>query len=281
MWWVRACFKVFMRPLLFIIGLTWIRRKYLHINDVIAYYRPPRNIKNAPIVVSNHTSYLDMFYFMSTNVSFLAKAEVAKTFFIGMFAIARQSIFIERESEENREKVVELIKERAERIHRHEDIPPLMIFPEGTVTNGRSLMSFKKGAFITGDPIKIFTLKYNPHWTQIISSIANISPLFTVILSMSQPLNTLEITEYVDFLDPVWVYQKHNVRQEDEKAWEYVAEEVKKLMAFASGFETTEESFRDTIEQEKLLSMYNDTFFPRKTRPDHIVEMSPQIKKEK
>ena len=35
-----------------------------------------------------------------------------------------------------------------------------MIFPEGTGTNGRFLLTFKKGAFEGMNPIKIVALKY-------------------------------------------------------------------------------------------------------------------------
>ena len=91
----------------------------------------------------------------------MAKEDVAHTFFIGMFAVARQSIFINRESMEDRNHVIDLIKKRSDLIKHNEHIAPLLIFPEGTVSNGRTLMTFKRGAFLTGDLLKIYTLKYN------------------------------------------------------------------------------------------------------------------------
>ena len=91
----------------------------------------------------------------------MAKEDVAHTFFIGMFAVARQSIFINRESMEDRHHVIDLIKKRSDLIKHNEHIAPLLIFPEGTVSNGRTLMTFKRGAFLTGDLLKIYTLKYN------------------------------------------------------------------------------------------------------------------------
>lgn len=38
--------------------------------------------------------------------------------------------------------------------------PPLLIFPEGTVSNGRYLLSFKRGAFEPLQPVKICCMKY-------------------------------------------------------------------------------------------------------------------------
>jgi len=37
---------------------------------------------------------------------------------------------------------------------------PINIFPEGTTSNGKYVISFKKGAFEPGKPMKIITIKY-------------------------------------------------------------------------------------------------------------------------
>ena len=37
---------------------------------------------------------------------------------------------------------------------------PLIIFPEGTTTNGRALMKFKKGAFFTEKPFYVYSMMY-------------------------------------------------------------------------------------------------------------------------
>ena len=37
-------------------------------------------------------------------------------------------------------------------------MPPLMLFPEGGVSNGASLLTFKRGAFFTHTPVKIYCL---------------------------------------------------------------------------------------------------------------------------
>ena len=38
--------------------------------------------------------------------------------------------------------------------------PPISLFPEGTVSNGRHLLSFKKGAFVSFIPIKMIIIKF-------------------------------------------------------------------------------------------------------------------------
>ncbi len=60
-----------------------------------------RNIRT-PIVISNHVTWFDIFYFMMGNapISFLAKAEVGKWPIVGVIANAIQCIYVKRESEE-------------------------------------------------------------------------------------------------------------------------------------------------------------------------------------
>lgn len=209
-----------------------------------------QNTKIAPIVVSNHCSWADMFFYLTKNISFLSKKTVAHAFLIGFHSIARQSIFLNREDEKDRTKVLELIQARTKRVRENEDMPPLLIFPEGTITNGRVLMSFKKGAFFSGDPIKIYVIKYNTDF-QVISSIINISAVSSFLVTANQFYNEIELMEYEDNFDPEWTFKKHGITKEDPKAWEYVARDVKTLMQFISGFDTSEDTYRDTLEFEK------------------------------
>lgn len=63
---------------------------------------------------------------------------------------AIDSIFIPRAgTPEEREKVIEVIKERQEIIETTGKFTQLLIFPEGTTTNGSSVVKFKKGALIS------------------------------------------------------------------------------------------------------------------------------------
>lgn len=247
-----------MRPLLWILGITKINRVKVSIKDFIGDYKSDKHPNEvAPIVVSNHVSILDMFYYLAKNVSFLSKDTAAKAPLVGMFAIARQNIFLDRASLEDRQRVLELIKERTARVKSHGDISPLLIFPEGTVSNGRSLIGFKKGAFQSGDLIKIYLLKYNPEEGDFIFSMSNMSTIYSMLLSMSKLSNTIEEIEIIEPFDPEYVYRKHKVHRDDEESWKLVAEEVKSLMAAVSGFKSVHTSMRETKEFEDVSEEIN------------------------
>ena len=61
---------------------------------------------------------------------------------------------------EDREKAIEAVKRRAINVQKGLKFPPICLFPEGTVSNGRHLLSFKKGAFVSFIPIKMIIIKH-------------------------------------------------------------------------------------------------------------------------
>ena len=116
--------------------------------------------------------------------SFASKKSLRTKPVIGTLTEALQCIFIARgASEEERLRNIEQIIERQERIEQGMRFPPLCIFPEGTTSNSRYILSFKKGAFISEKAVMPVVLKYN--WTDF-SPCYDIMPFIPlVIMSMS------------------------------------------------------------------------------------------------
>jgi len=79
----------------------------------------------------------------------------------GKSAKGLQCVFFTRENEKDRLGVLDLIKNRANNILNGRIFPPIHIFPEGTTSNGRYIIGFKKGAFEPFMPMKIYCLKYD------------------------------------------------------------------------------------------------------------------------
>jgi lysophosphatidylcholine acyltransferase/lyso-PAF acetyltransferase len=72
-------------------------------------------------------------------------------------AIAAQTVFVDRTDTASRAGCKEIIQMRAQ-----DDWPgpPMMIFPEGVITNGTALIQFKAGAFAPGRPVTPVCLRY-------------------------------------------------------------------------------------------------------------------------
>ncbi|KAF4702613.1 Lysophosphatidylcholine acyltransferase 2, partial [Perkinsus olseni] len=107
--------------------------------------------RKVPTVAVNHVSYLDIYVLEScgaTPLSFVAKKDVRDMFLIGQLARAFDCVFVSRSKcPKEREEVVGKIRDKQERVMSGSTQFQLCIFPEGTTTNGSSLMKFRKGAF--------------------------------------------------------------------------------------------------------------------------------------
>ena len=75
-------------------------------------------------------------------------------------------LYVDREAvakDDSQPRVSDLVRQRmadmaAGRLPPHSR--PLLLFPEGTTTNGRFLLPFKTGAFLAGQPLQPVVLRY-------------------------------------------------------------------------------------------------------------------------
>ncbi|XP_021717600.1 lysophospholipid acyltransferase LPEAT2-like [Chenopodium quinoa] len=189
MWVTRFC----SRCILFSFGYHWIRRKG----------RPaPREI--APIIVSNHVSYIDpIFYFYELFPTIVASDSHDSMPVVGTIIRAMQVIYVNRFSPSSRKHAVNEIKRKAS----CNRFPRVLLFPEGTTTNGRFLLSFQMGAFIPNHPIQPVVVHY-PH-VHFDQSWGNISLARLMFRMFTQFHNFMEV-EYLPVVRPLHS-QKENV----------------------------------------------------------------------
>ena len=227
----------------FLFGFGYIKKKTFSIYDFLPDYKPTQDTTNAPVIVSNHSSFLDVFYYWMENTAFLAKANVSDLPLLGRQCMARQSIFIDKHNKKAHDDVIRRLNARLEISHKGL-LPPVTVFPEGTLNNGECMMKFKKGAFCHTYPIKIRCTSWKaPDDTAI--SYTNVHPFIFITLLLSQPCAFSEAYEVEENLDPKWVLQKYGISEDDPNAWKYIADEVKEIMSFMSNFSSTEQGFRD------------------------------------
>ena len=110
------------------------------------------------LFVSNHLSYLDIIILGSLVPGrFIAKSEVANWPIFGFLSKITRTIFIRRDRKASHEQV-RLIKEQLDRCEK------LILFPEGTSSDGRWVLPFKSplfdAAMLTNSIVQPITIRY-------------------------------------------------------------------------------------------------------------------------
>jgi 1-acyl-sn-glycerol-3-phosphate acyltransferase len=233
-------------------AILGIRIKHVKhsIYDFFPDYKTTQEGVSSGVVISNHSSFLDVFVLFQKRIAFLSKASIAKAPIFGGLAIDRQSVFVNRDDAKNKNAVIDKLKKRAD-LSSQGRIHPLCVFPEGTVSNGRSIMKFKKGAFMSDKPIRVMSMKYGGD-LDFSGSMSNINILTCFAFTLSQPYITLEIHELDQDFDPAYSFTSRGIKNEGEDAWKYVAEDTKSIMSFMTGYESTEQGFTELKKCEVL-----------------------------
>jgi len=112
------------------------------------------------LIVSNHVSYLDgvVLAALFGAPKILAKAGSRNVPVLGHLMKEMDVVFVERNLSESRHATLDAIKAHCSAWTPGER--SLLVFPEGTTTNGESLAPFKKGAFVSGLSVRPVILVY-------------------------------------------------------------------------------------------------------------------------
>lgn len=200
-----------------------------------------QNGVKANIIVMNHLSWLDILVMMAMAdgiPGFVAKRETQNIPYIGYKSKVWQCIYVDnRLNKTTGNNVTEQISARATQ----DDMPPILIFPEGTTTNGKYLMKFRTGAFVGGHAVKPCCIQYpapvfSPTW-ETISGFYHAFRLFTQVQNYCE-INWL----------PVYVPNEEEVKNPSQ-----YASSVCNLMAKAMNVEIIDTTFSDKIEYHKLI----------------------------
>ncbi|XP_068649995.1 lysophospholipid acyltransferase LPEAT2 [Aristolochia californica] len=223
MWITRLC----SRCILFSFGYHWIKR-----------VGRPASRENAPIVVSNHVSYVEpIFFFYELFPTIVASESHDAIPFVGTIIRAMQVIYVNRFSASSRKHAVSEIKRKAS----SDGFPRVLLFPEGTTTNGRVLISFQLGAFIPGYAIQPVVVRY-PH-VFFDQSWGNTSLIKLMFRMFTQFHNFMEV-EYLPVVFPL--------ENKKESASQF-AERVSYTIASALNVPQTCHSYGDLLLLTKAL----------------------------
>lgn len=123
-----------------------------------------------------------------------------------------------------------------------------MLFPEGLVSNGESLLSFKAGAFMLGLPIKVIGLKYSGSFNPSICLMTELSCFLGI---MMQPINYLKVLEIDGFIEPI----------DASVSTEIFAEEIRKLMCNEFELKNTPNNLENCVEFHKKYAKMSEIHF--------------------
>ncbi|GER44315.1 acyltransferase [Striga asiatica] len=208
------------RLMLFVLGFYWISET--KIGGELSSEDQYEEAGGPGVIVSNHVSYIDILYHMSSSFpSFVAKRSVSKLPIVGLVSKCLGCVYVQRELKSSDTKGVSaVISDRIQEAHQNKSAPKMMIFPgEGTTTNGDFLLPFKTGAFLAQSPVLPIILRYpfqrfSPAWESI-------SGARHVILLLCQFANYIEVTKLP-------VYYPSEQEKADPKLY---AENVRRLIA--------------------------------------------------
>lgn len=126
-------------------------------------------VKDEPcLIVANHASWQDIFLIGGTvPVAFVAKSDVAEWPVIGTLARMAGTVFVDRTRRQASGETKNVMQDRLE------NGETLVLFPEGTTSDGSQILPFKSALFgasqleINGEPVKVqpVTVAYKKVWS--------------------------------------------------------------------------------------------------------------------
>jgi 1-acyl-sn-glycerol-3-phosphate acyltransferase len=123
----------------------------------------PASPTEAPIVVSNHSSFIDLALVQRLRGAAVSSSHNKRIPVLGALSRCFQFIFVDRADKDSKRGSMATIERRAADAA-HGPWPQTVIFPEGTTTNRSALIDFKLGAFSAGVPVQPVVISYGMFW---------------------------------------------------------------------------------------------------------------------
>lgn len=185
----------------------------------------PAPREEAPILVlAPHSTLVDGFFMFchgihSTLPAPVSRVESTHLLVVGTLLRATNPILVHRFNSSSKKDSVEAIKERARSPSK---FPQTMVFPEGTNSNRKSLLTFKPGAFFPGVPVQPVILRFNM-WDTITWTFDGTNGAALMFLTLCQTYISMTI-EYLPVYKPDEDEKKHAMK---------FANNVREIMATA------------------------------------------------
>ncbi|KAL6118363.1 lpcat4 [Pungitius sinensis] len=214
----------------FSLGFLWVRVKGRR-----------AELKEAPVlVVAPHSSFMDMVALMPTRLAtVVSRSENTSLPVVGALLEFNQAVLVSRKDPESRRRAVAQVTER---LTSDGYWPQMLMFPEGTTTNGSVLIKFKPGAFLAGLPVQPVLLHYPNKLDTVRWTYKGTSWMEALWHTTSQFYTNVT----VEFL-PVY-----SPSPEEKKDPDLYADNVQRLMAKALGLPATDYVMEGRVPVKKL-----------------------------
>ena len=178
---------------------------------------------------------------------------------VGTACRGLQSLFIARgASEEEKERVVESIKERQRAIEvNQQDYNPICLFPETTTSNGSALLKFKRGAFQGLRTVVPVIARVNKRMVMPAYDAIEFFPLLIIYYS-SFCMYNLNLMIMPEFTPTEWMLQNHREKSPEGHDWEIFAECVREAMGRHGNLILDYRSIRDKLAYEEFMCGHVD-----------------------
>ena len=199
------------------------------------------SVETPILIFAPHTTFFDAIWFFCVTepASFLGRIENEEIPIIGKIVQLYQPIAVTREDSHSRQKTLEQIIMRSHSFmvdDKKDKWPQIIMSPEGTTSNGRSLITFKKGAFVSGYPVQPIIIQY-PNQIDTVTWTWNQKhgPMTVLFITLAVPITRA----VVEFLPP---YIPNESEKEDPKLY---ASNVRHYMAKYLSIPTSNVSLED------------------------------------
>lgn len=203
------------------------------------------------LIISNHIGFFEVVISMALYApGFVSKSSVRNYWFIGPISQCLNCLYVDRENENDKQKIFESLLSRQSSFYEDKYLAPLVIFPEGTCSCGRNVLRFKKGAFYSLLPIKPQIVSVDQTKKFHLSVGAS-----NVILHYFKNLCHFINTIYVAVLPTIRPtdYMFENYKNFGKEKWQIYSKVARKIYSEVGNLEETDMGYRDLARYIKAM----------------------------
>ena len=238
--------KIIGRTLTFALGIVWINDYQMDMD--YSEYLGDNYDKNAKPIshISNHISWLDIIIYMGRiSPGFISKSSVMNYPLIGFHARCLGCIFLRRVEKGDRNLAVTQVTDKQIAIKEGKTNSSLLIFVEGTTSNGSCLLPFKKGAFLNEFPVKPYLLILDKNSISLAMDI--IEMLYHIFIIICNPYFTITLLNFPVFAPNEYLFTKSKFAQGQSERWIIYADAVRDAMSKGGKMEKSALSYEDKM----------------------------------